>query len=146
MKRLSNFLRLSAAERRLLFRVAFLLEAIGFGLRLLPFQILRRFLGRLAESPTRLLRVDEFTVDEVVRAVEVASRHLPGTKTCLAQALAAQVLLSRREQPALVRIGVARGEGGEFEAHAWVEIGGRVVIGGRELERYVLLTALDGRS
>jgi hypothetical protein len=112
MKRLRSFLGLSAAERRLLIRAAFLLEAIGFGMRLLPFQILRRILGRLAESQIRLLRADEFSEDEVVRAVEVASRHLPRKKACLAQALAAQALLSRREQPALLRIGVARGEGG----------------------------------
>src|SRR3712207_2161932 len=121
MRRLRSFLRLSATEKRLLVKAAFLLEAISLGVRLLPIQTLRRTLGQLAGSPIGSLRADGSSVDEVARAVEVASRHLPGEKTCLTQALAAQVLLSRREHPALVRIGVAKGEGGEFEAHAWLE-------------------------
>jgi hypothetical protein len=31
---------------------------------------------------------------------------------------------------------VARGVQGEFQAHAWLESGGLVVIGGQQLERY----------
>jgi hypothetical protein len=42
-----------------------------------------------------------------------------------------------------VRIGVAKGEGGKLEAHAWVECEGNVIIGGYELERYTSLVALD---
>jgi hypothetical protein len=44
-----------------------------------------------------------------------------------------------------VRIGVAKGKGGKLEAHAWVECGGEVIIGGHELERYTSLVTLEGR-
>lgn len=109
MKRLREFLRLPNMERRLL------LEAIKLGVRLLPFLTLRRLLARAADvHPRGLRRVERcnFSADRVTWAVETASRHTPGVKTCLAQALAAQVLLARHGHPALVRIGVVRGGGG----------------------------------
>jgi hypothetical protein len=75
----------------------------------------------------------------------MASRHTLGLKTCLAQSLAAQVLLTRRGYPTLLHIGVVRGEGGQFQAHAWVESEGKIVIGGSDLEHYTPL-AVWGRT
>jgi Transglutaminase-like superfamily len=146
MKRLLRLLRLPAAERWLLAKAALLLVAIRVGLWALPFQTLRRFLATVARIPVGLREADRSSVEWVVWAVEVTGRHLPVANTCLTQALATQVLLARRGQSPLVRIGVAKGEGGKFEAHAWVECGGEVIIGGHELERYTSLVALEGRS
>jgi hypothetical protein len=56
------------------------------------------------------------------------------------------VLLARHGHPALVRIGVVRGEGGGVQAHAWVESEGAVVIGGAELDRYTPLAGLEKES
>jgi hypothetical protein len=77
-----------------------------------------------------------------VWAVETAARHMPLANTCLTQALAAQVLLARRGYPALLRIGVVKGDKDNLQAHAWVESEGEVVIGGYELERYAHLATL----
>jgi hypothetical protein len=82
-------------------------------------------------------------VELLIWAVTAASRYVPGA-TCLAQALAAQVLLGRTGYPARLRIGVAKGEERKFEAHAWVESQGRVVIGGPGLGRFTPLTTLAG--
>jgi hypothetical protein len=70
-------------------------------------------------------------------------RLLSCASTCLTEAVVAQVMLARRGHPATLRIGVARSEEGRFEAHAWVESGGRVMIGGHELGRYAPLAALE---
>ena len=84
--------------------------------------------------------------DRVVWAVVVASRYVP-MSTCLTQALAAQVLLARRGFPAHLHIGVAKkGAEARFEAHAWVESQGKVVIGGSEPGRYTQLLALEGEE
>jgi hypothetical protein len=56
------------------------------------------------------------------------------------------VLLARRGHPALLRIGVLKGEEGRLEAHAWLESKGRIVIGGSELERFTPLVALEGEE
>ncbi len=144
MKRPLRFVRLPAAERRLLVKAALLFSAIRLGLWLLPFETVRRLLAKVAEAPTGFRETDRSSADRIIWAVEAASRHLPGARTCLPQALAAQVLLARRGHPALLRIGVVKGEKGHLEAHAWLESRGRIVIGGSELDRYTPLAAPNG--
>ena len=69
---------------------------------------------------------------------------MPGTGTCLVQALALQVLLEREGFPASLCIGVARGQRGQLEGHAWVESQGRILIGGSEHGCYTPLEAFKG--
>lgn len=139
MERLRKLLRLSVADGWLLLKAALLLEVIKLSLRLLPFRLLHRLSNRATAARSR--REGPHSADRVAWAVETASRYTPGVKTCLAQALTAQVMLARRGHPATLYIGVARG-GEQLQAHAWVESGGRPVIGGHDLERYTLLAAL----
>jgi hypothetical protein len=143
---LRNFLRLPGSDRRLFVKATLLLEAISLGMWLFSFPTLRRLLARFSRASTGPQRAQALPVGKVVWAVETASRHLPGGKTCLTQALAAQTLLARDGHPATLRIGVLRGEEEQFQAHAWVESGGKAVIGGHELERYTHLLALEGRE
>lgn len=77
----------------------------------------------------------------VAWAVRVISRRVPKA-TCLTQALATQVLLSRFGCASAVRIGVALDDNGLFCAHAWVEVDGLVVVGGGAVERYTALPDL----
>ena len=139
-------MRVPPAERRLLVKAVILLVAARFGLWLLPFASVRRLSGGLVRTPMRV-RDGERHPGKVVWAVEAAGRRLPRASTCLTRALASQVLLARRGYPALVRIGVAGGGESGLEAHAWVESGGEVLVGGIGTERYAILTTLeaDGR-
>lgn len=140
---LRTFYSLSASERWVLAQAALLLVLVRIGLSLLPFRVVRRLLGFAAVRTRPSWENAGLLVDEVVRAVEMAGRHVPAVcSTCLTQALVAQLLLSRRGLEALLRIGVVKTEHGKIEAHAWVESGGRVVIGGHELERYNTLATL----
>ncbi len=144
---LYKFLGLPSAERWLLLKAALLLLGIKLGLWLLPFQTLRRFLDGLAQAPVKPREAKQFSAERIAWAVEVAGRRLPVARTCLTQALAAQVLLARRGHPALLHIGVTRAqEKEEFEAHAWLESRGEVVIGRYKLERYTPLVALEGEK
>ena len=115
---------------------------IRIGLRLLPFQTLKQLL----DSASKSRAANQFSSDRIAWAVTAASRYVLGDKPCLTQALAAQLLLKRRGYPASLRIGVARKEGGELQAHAWVESEDRVVVGGGELSRYTPLPAFDGEQ
>src|SRR3989442_14079804 len=108
MTTLRKLLRLSPAELSLLVQAALLLGAIGLGLRLLPFGRLRRLLDRLSRSGDGARLQGQLPAERVAWAIERASRVVPGTRSCLAQALAAQVLLARQGQEDFVRIGVAR--------------------------------------
>jgi hypothetical protein len=144
MKRLHKFCRLPSQYRHLLVKSVLLLGVVRFGLWLLPFQTLRRLLAHTTRTHTALHGGEHAAVQQVVWAVTVASQYVPAA-TCLTQALATQVLLNRRGHPASLRIGVARGEVGEFQAHAWVECQGQVVIGAvQALSRFTPLPPLDG--
>lgn len=124
-------------------RTILLLEVIKLGMRLLPFRTLRRLISLATHAPIQPRCPDHCSVERVVWAVEVASRTIPGVKTCLAQALATQVLLARRGYSTLLHIGVIRGEHEQFQAHAWVVAEGKIVIGGSELTRYTPLAVLE---
>jgi hypothetical protein len=54
----------------------------------------------------------------------------------LVQALPAHALLSRHGHPAQLCLGVRRGDGQAFEAHAWVEDDERILIGDGPVERF----------
>ena len=147
MKHLSKFLRLSTAERQLLVKVALLSGVIKLGTRLLPFRTLWHLLAWAAGTRVGPWRADHTPPERIVEAVEAASRHVPGVKTCLIQALTVQTLLVRRGYPALLHIGVAReGEQGQFRAHAWGESEGRIIIGGSKPKRYSSLAILEMRD
>ena len=140
MPSLRNYFRLPADERRLLRKSLWLLWAVRIGLWILPFHKLRK----LIDVEVSLARDCEVAdVRKITRSVTRMSRYVPSA-TCLTQALAAQRLLHQAGQPADLRIGVARSNAGRFEAHAWVEAGGRVVIGAShtDLTRFTVLRAV----
>jgi Transglutaminase-like superfamily len=147
MKRLLKFLALPAADRRLLMEAAFFLGASRIGLHLLPFRTLCRLLERAQCSSSGSFRMQRLAPNRITWAVNLMAPYVLGARPCLPQALAAQVLLLRRGVPARLRVGVARGAWGEVRAHAWIETGGKVVIGGspRELARYTPLLAMDAQ-
>jgi hypothetical protein len=142
MGRLSKFLGLPKSDRRLLVTTVLLVWAVRLGLWLIPFRVLRQLLSKITSTANAPQAC--FPVERVVWAVTVACRYVPAA-SCLTQALATKTLLARCGHPAIVRIGVAR-QGTGLLAHAWVESGGRVVIGGSasSLKRYSLLITSEG--
>jgi hypothetical protein len=145
MKRLSKFLSLIPSDRYLLVSASLWLGAIRLGLWLLPFQTWWSLLERMTQANTELQEIEQAAVNRVTWAVTVASRYIPGVK-CLARALATQVLLNQRGYATCLRLGVAKDEKGQLEAHAWVESQGKIVIGGLgNLSRYTPLPPLEGK-
>jgi hypothetical protein len=144
MSKLASFLALPRAERRLIVAAAGLLAGIRIGLWVLPFRSVHGAIRALGERP-RSRDGNGPPVERIVWAVGAADRFVPRT-TCLVRALAAQALLGRRGYASQLRLGVAGGSGRVFEAHAWLERDGHVLIGGPVEGRYVPLPALDTRQ
>jgi transglutaminase superfamily protein len=143
MGRLASFVALSATERRLVVAAAGLLAGIRIGLWVLPFRSVHGAIRAFGSHPRS--RSDSGPpVERIVWAVGAADRVVPRT-TCLVRALAAQALLARHGHASRLRLGVASGRGQAFEAHAWLEQDGHVLIGGPVEGRYVPLPALDKR-
>ncbi len=140
MRRIHKFLNLSSGERRLLIKAWVLLGVIRLGLELFSFSTFRKFLFKLTFLFTNPGK--DFSKEYLVWSVAVVSPYVPKT-TCLAQALAAQLLLQRAGHQACLHIGVNYSIGGCFEAHAWVESQGKILIGGFDINRYTHLLALE---
>ncbi len=131
--RLGTFIRLPAADRMLAVRAAMWLVVARVALWTLPFARVQELVARLGERRGTV----GVAPGRVAWGVETVARSIPQA-TCLTQALAAQVMLSRAgEQPEL-HIGVAT-DRGAFEAHAWLSLHGRPLVGDHELERYARL-------
>ena len=146
MEQIRKFLSLSTADQSLLLKSVFLLGMIALGLRVLPFQIMQRFLLATRQKTAGVHHTDQSSANRIAWAVRVASRYVPAA-TCLPQALAVRMLLKRQGYPARLHIGVAKGERGQLEAHAWVESQGRIVVGNsQDLSRYTPLPPLEGES
>ena len=145
MRALYEFVRLSREKRVLLMKALWLVISVRFALWFLPFRVVRNAIEKFAQTSVKFLDREADSVESVVWAVTVASRRVPAA-SCLTQALATQVLLRRRSYPAELRIGVAPGERGEIAAHAWIELDGRIIIGGSDSARrfVTLLTGTGG--
>jgi hypothetical protein len=112
--------------------------AVRLALWLMPFRHLRAVLSWYTRRFPEREATDRAAVARVVWAVKAASRRVPDA-TCLTQALAAQVLLRRQGWGSRLQIGVARDEREGLLAHAWLESGGRVILGGAGRHRYTPL-------
>jgi hypothetical protein len=121
-------------------RVVPVVCAVRAGLWLVSFRTLRRIVAFLTKNGSG--QTTRFPVEQLSRAVVGVSRYVPHA-TCLTQALALHILLRRGRLQSKIRIGVAKGKGGRFEAHAWVESQDRVLIGDFDLNRYTPMMVWD---
>jgi len=144
MSRLHRFLNLPTADRALLVRSVFWVGTLRLGLWLLPFRLLRQLVVVAGRCPAGVESPDSDSPARIGWAVKTAGRCIPRA-TCLTQALAAQVMLLQHGcRDVQLRIGVYRREGPRLEAHAWVNCGGRAVVGTTEdLARFTLLPPVD---
>ena len=147
MRKLRNLFRLTGGDRYLLAITFILLGVIRLGLRLLPFGNLLKLLQKISNLNFYLptLPENQISISKIVWAVNVATRYMPGSAKCLARALTTQVLMNSYGYHPELRIGVAKGEGGTLEAHAWIEYQGQVAIGYlTDLYRFIPLPSFEG--
>jgi hypothetical protein len=114
-------------RRRALVRASVVLTGASAAVALLPF---RTAIGFGAIPLKRRLKL---TTEDCVWAVEAASRRLPWRTMCIEQGIAVQRLLRGSGVDAVLHYGGRRhASSGEMEAHGWVSVAGRTIIGGEE--------------
>lgn len=127
-----RFASLPRSDQRLVLEAAIWLVSIACGLRILPYPALRNLLDRLAH-PRRTSGVplgDHASVAARVSWAITAAARVPFLRTCLVQAMSAEVMLRRRSVDARFQVGAKRPQAGEpLEAHAWIELDGQTVVG-----------------
>jgi hypothetical protein len=125
-----RFHRLDPARRRLLARACVTLAAASAMVALRPFRRAVRF----GCVPLGKKRPDS---DQFIWAIEAAARRLPWRAMCIEQGLAAQRMLRRGGIEAVLHYGIRqRPPTGKLEAHVWVSVGGKAVLGGEAAAGY----------
>jgi hypothetical protein len=122
--RLRRFLQMPNRQRVLLLEAALFLGLARLALLALPFGRIAPWLQRSPDSGAG----DTATVLAVGQAVAIAARNVPWNAVCLPQAMAAKAMLARRGQGSALHLGAARAGDG-LTAHAWLVVGGEVVVG-----------------
>lgn len=103
-----------------------------------PFSELSPKIGTLnCETPLDRVPGVAWEVKGVVRAV---CDRLPWTTKCLPRALAAKKLLNRRGCKCTLYMGVALGDDGKMNAHAWLRCGRLYVTGGEIASQFTVTT------
>jgi hypothetical protein len=144
MGKLRKLLGLKGADRHLLLRTFLLLGSIRLGLWLLSFKTLQQLLARVSQPSISTAKPEPILIGKIIWTVDLISRYMPGQVKCLARALTTQVLMKQSGYTCELRIGVAKGESGKLEAHAWIEHQGIIVIGYlKDLARYTPMPSLD---
>lgn len=119
--------RLDRGRRNLLVRSVAILSMASLAVALLPFRRAIRF-GSVDVSNGSSDRADD-----IVWAVEAAARRVPWRAMCIEKGLAVQRLLRHSGVDARLHYGVRHhSQSGKLEAHVWVTVGGKVIIGGDE--------------
>ncbi len=132
-----QFLRLSRSRKILLCQAVVLQVAVRGALTLFPFRrVVRWFSGpQVAGEASR-------NEQDITWAVQAAAARIPGT-TCLTNALVARFLLTHNGIETRLHIGVAK-DSGRLDAHAWLTVADRVVIGEVDkMERFTLLPEIS---
>jgi hypothetical protein len=131
VRRFVRLFRLDPGRRSLLLRAVALLWKHRLRLWFRPFRMPEAAeTGSPASSPLPEARWPSPGL--IGWAVTAASRLVPRS-TCLVRALAARSLCRRYGYPCRLQLGARRGDAGDLEAHAWLEIGDEVIIGGGEV-------------
>jgi hypothetical protein len=124
---ISTWQGLPPTEKGVFLRAALTLVFIKLGLAMLPFATFRKVFHYLTKSSHKK-ELSQAEIARTVWAVDTAANLLPFNLLCLPRALATKYLL--RKLPAVtLEIGIEVNPAKQFEAHAWVEKNGTIIIG-----------------
>ena len=128
----------SAREKEMIARTLFWLGFFRIRNLILPYRLTRKWVsGEISDLRVAEL-YNEAIVNEVTASILRCRQYIPGAN-CLIQALATRAVLAHYGQRSNIRLGVVKSEV-SIDAHAWVEVDGRVIIGRNpNAQRYSVL-------
>ena len=111
---------------------------------LVPLQRLTLVLGQMGAESAHALDLPQIKMaGDIGRAVEIAAARLPGTWSCLAQAVAGKIMLRRRGIASTVYLGVSTANRDKLRAHAWLRAGDVLVTGEEGINEFHMLTSFS---
>lgn len=134
-----KFSRRSGADQRLLLEAFCLLAIARFAIFAVPFRRIAPWLGQMmVESPPYAPK-REGLIEQVSNSIQTAARYTPWESKCLAQAMAAKMMLKWRNIPSTLYLGVAKDVKTGVKAHAWLRCGDRILTGSQNHKEFTVI-------
>lgn len=130
LKIFKKFATLPISERRIFIKVFFCLFVIKTALFLMPFKSFRNLYNLVIRTRKKSGSTQQ-KIDRISRAIDTVSAVWPSS--CLKQALAFKWFF-RSDETVQIVIGFRRSN--NFEAHAWVQMGGQIIVGSEGAENF----------
>ena len=124
--RCRRYWRLSCTAQKLFLECLVLLPLLALAIGLFGFAATQRCLSRFVGVRSISRANPDSATAVAARMVSAAARYGPWRANCLQRSLLLWWLLRRRGIASDLRIGVRRADG-IFQAHAWVDCGGKVL-------------------
>jgi hypothetical protein len=145
---LHKILALSWSDRLLLLEAVFYLTAARLAIASLPFRHIAPHLGH--QILPGLVPVPKGPPPEaarrIARAVQIISGRTPWESACLAQGIAGRLMLGRRGLPGWLFLGTRKDEHGDLIAHAWLQSGDQILLGGESHGTFTMLSGFGEPS
>jgi Transglutaminase-like superfamily len=126
---MQKFFYLEPSKRRLLIVTFLLLNSIRVGFLFARFSFLQKVLNQFSTFHSDKSDHPSIEVDQIIWAINVSTQLSPGQAKCLARALTVHTLMKQQGYDPILQIGVIKNAEEEFQAHAWLEYQGKIVVG-----------------
>ena len=131
MNKINSFFKLQNYKKILLVKSLILIIFIRIFLYTFSFSTVKNISKKISKPNNNYK--DKISIDDIVWAVQNMSIYVPRA-TCLTKAITGQIIFSKYNYHSKLKIGVKKNN--YFEAHAWLEIDGKPVLGKSE-QKYV---------
>jgi len=128
MTLIGNFFYLKPSDKIYVIKTFFYSYYIRLIIWGLPFSRVKKIADEMGKK--KVIK-PQINIEKILWAINVTDPFVVKS-TCLTKAITAQMLLSKHNYASKLRIGVIKDE--KFEAHAWLEVDGHVVVGNLEKE------------
>jgi hypothetical protein len=128
MLKFTRYFSLSKQEKRLFLQALRLLVIWRFLMWKLPLEELLNKVEKKSKPIFTKKKIQAPSALRIGQLMNAAARIVP-CSTCLAKSLAGKVLFAQNGYAAKLHIGVARYYDLDFNAHAWLSVDGKVVLG-----------------
>lgn len=117
--------------------------ALSFARIILVYMPFRKIAPRLKNNVTKSVNkaTEFYCYEETGRSVKRACKYTPWRTMCFEQAIAAKMMLNRRNLHSELYFGVYKNEmANTIEAHAWLRSGDRIITGGSHLDKFKIIS------
>jgi len=136
MNLLRKFHRLPKREKHLFFRAVFMLFYYRIRLKTTSLQTLFTSVCNRSQKIQLYKKDQSITPERIGRLISRAARFVPYA-TCLSQALVGKILFAENGYTTEFHIGVCKDTAAGFEAHAWLSLDEKIILGYHpDLSRY----------